>query len=415
MGWEPLITVNTTLAGRHDERFRINPTRVESIRKGAAYAAKWVEHANIKKKLGVRYWEIGNEVWVWMKEDEYPVHVREYARAMRKVDPSIKIIACGALFDAEYNPVWLKFPDDPAWRDRSVHKTRAKVWTQALLTRARGSFDYLAPHLYVDGGSLDPIQNGKSLFAEIDNGERLIREQIKQICEAKLPVRLALTEWMVNWHFLPDMKDILLANKSLSPENYEKLTWSNTPLHAFVSVLGSADLLGKLIATGYVDIAIAHTMTTGLELVWNNQTGKPVDPPLLKPAGVAIQFWKQFKGHQVLPVKLGGVPTYVHRKKTVPLLTAYATTKENTVNVILINRSPDQAISVAIPTSYKGKPARTVTEHAIGAASWGENIWQAVGHPERYPFKFTRNTLGVERLAAYDLAPCRLICLEIGF
>jgi hypothetical protein len=95
MNYAPIITVNTNLAGSHNERNRINPTRIENIRKGAAYAAKWLEHTNIQNKAGVKYWEIGNETWVWMKEEEYPVFVREYAKALRKVDPSITIIACG--------------------------------------------------------------------------------------------------------------------------------------------------------------------------------------------------------------------------------------------------------------------------------------------------------------------------------
>ncbi len=411
----PLITVNTTLAGVHDQKNRINPTRVESIRKGAAYAARWVEHTNIKNKSGVKYWEIGNEVWIWMKEKEYPVHVREYARAMRKVDPSIKIIACGSLNDMEFNPIWLNFPEDKNWKGRPVNKTQVRAWTKALLRDARGDFDYIAPHIYIDGNSTEPIQNGQSLFSAIDDGERMFRQQIQWIQEEKSPVRLACTEWMINFHFLAELKDTQLEKKNISKETFDKLNCTNSPANAFVSVLGSADWIGKMIATGYVDIAIAHTLTFGVGQSWNQFAQKPVDPLLPKPAGLAIQFWNQLSDNKVMPVHLNDAPTYPYNKGAIPSLTAYATTKGNTVNVILINRLPDRSIPIAIPLTFNGKPAKKVTEHAIYAKSWGENLWQAIDDQTKYPFKTSTVSLDVKQLKAYEAKPCKLVRLKIEY
>ncbi len=415
MGYTPIITVNTNIAGPHDEKNRINPTRVESIRKGAAYAAKWLEHANIKNKAGVKYWEIGNETWVWMKEEEYPVYVREYAEAMRKVDPSITIIACGATENGEFQPVWLDFPNDPKWKPRKVHKTSYAKWTRQLLRQAKGSFDYIAPHIYIDGDSLDPVKNGVSLFANIDNGERILQEQIAFIKEAKSPARLAVTEWGINWHYLPDLKGIFLANKSMTKDVYDTMGSANTPLYAFVSVLGSADWLGKMIATGYVDIAVNHTLTSSLGLAWDAESQKTIDPILPKPAGVAMELWSQCKDHQVVPIKLANVPTYNHKNKQVPLVTAYATTRGNSLNVILINRSPDQTFTIALPASFKGKKAAKGTEHAVAAESWAANFWPAVKDRSLYPFKKTSRALSADSLSTYELKPSKLVRLEIEF
>ena len=415
MNYTPIITVNTNLAGTHDQRNRINPTRVESIRKGAAYAAKWLEHANVKNKAGVKYWEIGNETWVWLKEDEYPVYVREYAKALRAVDPSISIIACGLTCDAEYNPTWLDFPDDPNWKPRPVNKTGYKKWTRQLLAQAKGSFDYIAPHIYLDGESIDPIKNGVSLFAAIDDGERQLQEQIQFIQEAKSTARLAVTEWMINWHFLPDMKDILLANKSMSREVYNTMGFSNTPLHLFVSVLGAADWFGKMISCGYVDIAVGHTLTTGIGLAWDQESQKSLDPILPKPAGAAMEFWSQCKDHRVVPVRLANVPTYQYKNKSIPLVSAYATTWNNRLNVILINRSPDRSLTVALPESFRGKKPGKVTEHAVEADSWAANLWPAVKDRNLYPFKKTIRPLPAEGFSKYELKPCKLIRLEIEF
>ncbi len=423
IGFEPIITVNTNLVGVHDQANRINPTKVESIRRGAKYAAQWVEHTNIKNKAGVKFWEIGNEVWVWLKEAEYPVYVREFSRAMRKVDPSIKIIACGATHDMEFHPVWMKFPDDPQWKSRDNHKTIAHKWNQLLLRNAKGSFDYIAPHNYVGGDSIDPILNGKTLFANIDATERLYQDQIAMIKAAKSPVRLAVTEWMVNWHFLPDMKDIMKKNKSISDDAFNKLTFANSPLHLFISVLGSADFLGKMIATGYVDIAIAHTETLCVGLVWNNEAQKVVDPMIPKPAGVAIKFWNAMKDQAVVPVKLANVPTYrsdanyVGKKNVeVPSLTAYATTDgKKKINIMLINRSPDKTFTMSLPTTFRGQKAVGVTEYAVEADSWAASIWSTVENPNAQPFKTFSRPLVTGILRSYELKPCRLIRLEIEF
>jgi len=60
-------------------------------------AVGWVEYANVRKKYGVKYWEIGNEGYI---DDAVDVHdyardLVEFALAMKQVDPSIKIGANG--------------------------------------------------------------------------------------------------------------------------------------------------------------------------------------------------------------------------------------------------------------------------------------------------------------------------------
>ncbi len=57
----------------------------------------WVRYANIDKKYGVRYWEIGNENWhnKTAPPAEMAEHVVRVARAMRAVDPNIRLGASG--------------------------------------------------------------------------------------------------------------------------------------------------------------------------------------------------------------------------------------------------------------------------------------------------------------------------------
>jgi hypothetical protein len=69
-------------------------------------AVSWVRYANVTRKYGVRYWEIGNETYLgdtgqndrgkWIiPPDVYGADLAEIARAMKSVDPSIQIGANG--------------------------------------------------------------------------------------------------------------------------------------------------------------------------------------------------------------------------------------------------------------------------------------------------------------------------------
>jgi len=56
-------------------------------------AASWVKYANITKRYGVIYWEIGNEMWGSHKisADSLVKIAKSYSKAMKAVDPTIKI------------------------------------------------------------------------------------------------------------------------------------------------------------------------------------------------------------------------------------------------------------------------------------------------------------------------------------
>lgn len=112
---EPLICVNFESDG--DKRWSKDTNG--NIRKaGPEEAAKWVDYCNnpsntdrikhgFEKPFNVKYWQIGNETSKGLGYDIETAAKRTvvFAKAMRKVDPSIKIIAWGA--DARTNG-WMK-------------------------------------------------------------------------------------------------------------------------------------------------------------------------------------------------------------------------------------------------------------------------------------------------------------------
>nr|MDQ2687571.1 hypothetical protein [Armatimonadota bacterium] len=87
VGAEPYV-----VAG-YDTEKRTGRTKTEWITSAAA----WVHYANITKRYGVQYWEIGNENWnnATGTAAEMAGIVTEFSRAMRAVDPTIKIGSSG--------------------------------------------------------------------------------------------------------------------------------------------------------------------------------------------------------------------------------------------------------------------------------------------------------------------------------
>lgn len=59
-------------------------------------AAEWVKYCNIKNSYAIKYWEVGDEQWGdWAKghttPEEYAKKYSEFVKAMKEVDPSIKV------------------------------------------------------------------------------------------------------------------------------------------------------------------------------------------------------------------------------------------------------------------------------------------------------------------------------------
>ena len=87
VGAEPYV-----VAG-YDTQKRTGRTKAEWI----SSAAAWVHYANVVRKYGVKYWEIGNENWHngTATPTEMASIVGEFSRAMKAVDPTIKIGSSG--------------------------------------------------------------------------------------------------------------------------------------------------------------------------------------------------------------------------------------------------------------------------------------------------------------------------------
>lgn len=131
-------------------------------------AADWVRYANITKKYGVKYWEIGNEVfgngyygadWELDYHDSksattYANLVVQYADAMKAVDPSIQV---GAVVT-----------DPGNWPDGVVGSADAGDWNRTVLSIAGPAIDFVSMHYYPNHTSAaDVLQQTKLLPGEL--------------------------------------------------------------------------------------------------------------------------------------------------------------------------------------------------------------------------------------------------------
>jgi hypothetical protein len=111
--WEDILKKKDWMVDT-DEFFdfmkKVNSTAMITVNFGTGTpekAAKWVTHANKTKKAGVKYWEIGNELYgSWHPNvttgDDYGKRARVFAEQMKKADPSIKVTAVWML-DGDWN------------------------------------------------------------------------------------------------------------------------------------------------------------------------------------------------------------------------------------------------------------------------------------------------------------------------
>ena len=324
-------------------------------------AAGWVQYANVTKGYGVKYWEIGNEIYGngyygsgWETDNhaskspaEYAAELVQYADAMKAVDPTIKI---GAVLTTPGN-----------WPDSVVASGDSMDWNQTVLKDAGSAIDFAIVHFYPGGG-----QSAASVLTE----------------PQQLPGELAQVRSEIDQYAGPNGPNIQIAETETDSNNY---------MDTQPGAMYDADTFMTSLENGVfnVDYWNTHNGATSISTAPDGATdygdegilssgqcvGTTCEPAMNTP----------FPSYYALSMlsKLG-LPgdTMVNSGTDTQLVSAHAVKNANgDLSVMLINKDPSNSYTVnlhyagftpsaAAPTVYTyGDEATSITSAAQGSSA----------------------------------------------
>jgi alpha-N-arabinofuranosidase len=191
IGVEPYVTVN---AGLGDANSAAEEVEYLNGAPDSAWGARRAANGHVAP-YAVRFWNIGNEPYGWWQIgktslDHFMMKHNDFAAAMRAVDPSITLIASGAM------------PDQLHARDARENASLESIqgrfgteadWTGGLLAQAWGAFEGVSEHWY------DRVEKRPDAPAA-DELIEFVRSPSNQ-------VRMKAEEWRIYEKRFPAMRD----------------------------------------------------------------------------------------------------------------------------------------------------------------------------------------------------------------
>ncbi len=158
---EPYITVNAGTGDAWSAAQYVEYTNGDA----GTPMGKWRSANGHAKPYHVKFWGIGNEMWGIsyqfgaMKPAQYAFKQNEFARAMRKIDPSIVLIASGAM------------PDTMTGSKESLNLGTDLVppylspgdWSGMLFSKCFDNFDLMSDHYYNYGATHFSLAEGRQV------------------------------------------------------------------------------------------------------------------------------------------------------------------------------------------------------------------------------------------------------------
>ncbi|WP_213011986.1 cellulose binding domain-containing protein [Paractinoplanes toevensis] len=340
-------------------------------------AAEWVRYANVTKGYGVKYWEIGNEVYGnghygadWELDyhtskspTTYANNVVEYARAMKAVDPTVRI------------GVVLTLPN--SWPDGSVASGDSKDWNHTVLPIVGPYVDFGVIHYYPNHTTAaDVLQQTGLLPAELAQ----VRQQISRYAGDRGPsIGIAVTETQSNFQaatqpgalFTADVYFTALENGVFNVDYWD--TRNGMPEDNITTA-----------PDGATDYGDGGMLSSG-----NCNSHNVCEPPLNTPFPAYYAF--QMLGEVAVPGD-----TLVRSGSDNPLLGVHAArNNDGNLSVELINRDPSAAYTVDLDYVGWAPSSETPTVHTYAAE--GTSITTA-----------QRGTAGTQVVPAYSIVTVKL-------
>ncbi len=314
LGVEPYICINAGLGTINDAR-----DWVEYV--NGSQRTYWADQRRKNgrdKPYGVKYWGLGNEIdGPWQlghkNAEDYSKFALEAAKAMRRVDSSIKLIASGSSF---FGGDWVS-------------------WNRVVLEKLRNDIDYISLHTYIGNPDNDFerfLANGQL----VDNYIAVLKGQIlaaQSGMRNPRPIYIAYDEWNVWYRARGGGEHETGATRLEEIYNYEDALAMGMFMNSFIR---NADI---------VKMANLAQLVNVIAPIFTNEKGL-----FLQPIYFPLMEYAKQKGHQSLDL-LVKAPTYqVANRKPIPYLDVSGTydPKSRTVYLNVLNRSSKSDIRAGI-------------------------------------------------------------------
>ena len=317
---DPYVCINAGLGNINDARDWVEYTNESRD----TYWAQQRKKNGRDKPWGVKYWGLGNELdGPWQlghkNADDYSKFALEAAKAMRRVDDSIKLIASGSS----------NFRPNADWVG----------WNRTVLNYLKNDVDYISLHTYIGNQANDLerfLANGEDVDHHIEIVEGLIRAaQVTQTTPR--PIKIAYDEWNV-WYRARSSAGEFATGKTKLEEiyNYEDALAMGMFFNSFFRHANS------------VKIANLAQLVNVIAPIFTNEKGL-----FLQPIFFPIAEYGKQKGNQSLDLLVQS-PTYVVQGRPAPVkaLDVSATYRgsDGALYVNVLNRSAKDDIDAAIET-----------------------------------------------------------------
>lgn len=291
IGTEPYITVNAGLGDAHSAAEEVEYMNGSvNTRLGAMRA-----HNGHPEPYRVKFWDIGNEPygnWQIGRTDlkYFALKTNEFAKAMRKADPSITLLASGAMPDemtVTGQARALHMPDPQA------QFGSAADFTGGLLAHSWGSFDGLTEHWYARAGKRFDYEHAKSIPQDAPNEAGYVNVDQTLLEWARYPsnrVRLKAEEWHEYQKLFPAMLDKKIF---LSIDEY---AYSGAPVNLKLA-LAYGMVFNEMLR--YTDFLKMSAFTMGVSTIDYNGTGA-----VYNTTGLLFKLYGDHLGS--IPVALSG-------------------------------------------------------------------------------------------------------------
>ena len=319
---------------------------------GAQFAADWVRYANVTKHYGIKYWEIGNEVYGngtygadWEPDQHcasgsnpsncgpavYAKNAAAYISAMKAVDPSIVI---GVVLTAPGN-----------WPDGVTSAGSPQAWNQTVLSALGNQIGFADIHWYPQNPSsvTPPGPTDAGLLGDSANIPTMVSSMRSLLSQytgtTTTPIMVTETNSVSS---NPGKQTLSIVNALFLPQDY--LTW----LANGVSSVDWWQIHNGIVTTGDNGSGLAGTATYGDYGVLSDATcsGSTCEPAADTP-------FPAYYGLKLLGGFIHPGDSLVGASSTASLLQSYAVKgTDGNLRVLLVNDDPTNSYTVGL--NYTG-------------------------------------------------------------